>query len=174
MESRGKSRLWFSRPGGGVILDGHPVPPREKGPSLPAMCRGQTQVEAGSGARVPLRSFSGEGGTTPRGARKKERNKTDNPREGWEDGTPPRGARGQVCGNERIFCPASHVSRYPRALRATMSTTLRRSGRRLAAAATATTDAPPPLLALARPVRPPTPPPARTPPPPPPPSRRSR
>ena len=66
---RGKSRLRFSRPGGGVILDGHPVPPREKGLSLPAMCRGQTQVEAGSGARVPLHSFSGEGGTTLRGAR---------------------------------------------------------------------------------------------------------
>ena len=66
---RGKSRPRFSRPGGGVILDGHLVPPREKGPSLPAMCRGQTQVDAGSGARVPLRSFSGEGGTTPRGAR---------------------------------------------------------------------------------------------------------
>ena len=65
---RGKPRPWFSRPGGGVILDGHPAPPREKGLSLPAMCRGQTQVEAGSGARVPLRSFSGEGGTTPRGA----------------------------------------------------------------------------------------------------------
>ena len=52
-----------------MILDGHPVPPREKGLSLPAMCRGQTQVGAGSGARVSLHSFSGEGGTTPRGAR---------------------------------------------------------------------------------------------------------
>ena len=35
-----------SRPGGGGILDGHPVPPREKGLYLPAMCRGQTQVDA--------------------------------------------------------------------------------------------------------------------------------
>ena len=63
----GMPRLGFTprheRPGGGVILDGHPVPPREKGLSLPAMCRGQTQVGPGSGARVPLRSFSGEGGT---------------------------------------------------------------------------------------------------------------
>ena len=41
----------------GVMLDGHPVPPREKGLSLPAMCRGQTQVGAGSGARVSLIHF---------------------------------------------------------------------------------------------------------------------
>ena len=30
-----------------------------------------------------------EDGTPPPAQRKKERKKTDNPREGWEDGTPP-------------------------------------------------------------------------------------
>ena len=51
VETTRKASARFSRPGGGVIVDGHPVPPREKGLSLPAMCRGQTQVEAGSGGR---------------------------------------------------------------------------------------------------------------------------
>ena len=56
-----KARDRFT-PRRGVILDGHPVPPREKGLYLPAMSR-----------------------TNP----KKKRKETDNPREGWEDGTPP-------------------------------------------------------------------------------------
>ena len=37
------------------------------------------------GAEGPLEGCT----TAPRHAEKKERKKTDNPREGWEDGTPP-------------------------------------------------------------------------------------
>jgi len=58
------------RPGGGVILDGHPVPPREKGLYLPAMCRGQTQVDARSGGGSSSFTFALRAGVarTPRGA----------------------------------------------------------------------------------------------------------
>ena len=64
-----------SRPGGGLILDGHPVPPREKGLYLPAMCRGQTQVDARSGG----------GSSTPTGR-------------GWRAASPVAVGRGGVCG----------------------------------------------------------------------------
>ena len=53
---------------------------------LPVNCRrSTTAVRAASGTAGKMNSPEAE----PRHAEKKERKKTDNPREGWEDGTPP-------------------------------------------------------------------------------------